>query len=142
MAMEEARSRQAKKEEDGDHNNDDNDGLNMPINTFFRPNSIRFLLNEIARAYLRRYRLRDSAMELFFLPSGGSSCFSASNILFVDFGAGHVGNSRRDEDATFIMRCTPQNTLKQFPEKSARFLREQLQKVTTAWDQGSRSTKT
>lgn len=141
MSMEEARNRSspggARDEQEMDE--DVTIEITKSINTFGRPNSCRFLISEITHAYLRRYRLRDSAIEMFFLSSGGSSSFSGSNSLFVDFGPGAEGNSRRDSSATHIMRRAPQNSLKQFPEKSNRFLHERLQKITLAWVRGSLS---
>ena len=139
MAMEEARNRKPdglNKIQD-DMSIDEKDDYMKSINTFGRPNSCRYLLNEITHAYLRRYRLRDSAIELFFLSSGGSSSFFGSSSLFLDFGPGKEGNTRRDNSATHIMRCAPQNSVKQFPEKSLKFIQEQLHQITKAWIQGS-----
>jgi len=139
MAMEESKNRRKNIGETNSNNEDEINEFTLSINTFGRPNSCRFLISEITQAHLRRYRLRDSAMELFFLSSGGSSSFSGSSSLFLDFGPGAEGNERRDAHATHIMKCAPQNSLKQYPEKSSRFLQEQLQKVTVAWIQGSLS---
>jgi hypothetical protein len=77
-----------------------------------RPKSIRWNLSELSHVYLRRCRLRDSALEMFFIPSGGSSfggfgLFSPATSLFLDFGSGHDGNRRRDEAASSIMRKIP-----------------------------------
>jgi len=106
-----------------------------------RPKSIRWNLSELSHVYLRRYRLRDSAVEMFFIPSGGSSyggfgLFSPATSLFLDFGSGKDGNKRRDQAANAIMKRSPPQTIKQFPEKSVHFLHEQLSRLTMGWVEG------
>jgi hypothetical protein len=54
----------------------------------------------VVLTYLRRYRLRESAIEIFFIPTGGSSyggygLFAPSSSLFLDFGAGARELTRR-----------------------------------------------
>lgn len=90
---------------------------------------------------LRRYRLRDSSIELFFLPSGGTSfggygLFSPAASLFLDFGPGYEGVARRDEAAVAIMKRSPPQTLKQWPDRSAQFLHDVLSKLTIGWAEG------
>ena len=106
-----------------------------------RPKSIRWNLSELSHVYLRRYRLRDSAVEMFFIPSGGSSyggfgLYSPSTSLFLDFGSGKDGNRRRDEASHAIMRRSPPQTIKQWPDKSGQFLHEQLSRLTLGWVEG------
>lgn len=106
-----------------------------------RPKSIRWNLSELSHVYLRRCRLRDSALEMFFIPSGGSSfggfgLFSPATSLFLDFGSGHDGNRRRDEAASSIMRRSPPQTIKQWPDRSGQFLHEQLSRLTMGWVEG------
>ena len=106
-----------------------------------RPKSIRWNLSELSHVYLRRYRLRDSAVEMFFIPSGGSSfggfgLYSPATSLFLDFGSGKDGNRRRDEAAHAIMRRSPPQTIKQWPDKSGQFLHEQLSRLTMGWVEG------
>lgn len=59
-----------------------------------RPKLTRFATAEISQIFLRRYRLRDSALEIFLVPSGGSEGSAPSVSAFLDFGPGHAGNSR------------------------------------------------
>lgn len=107
----------------------------------FRPKSIRYNLSEISHIYLRRYRLRDSSIELFFIPSGGATfggfgIFSSTSSLFLDFGPGHEGNAKRDDAAFAIMRRAPPQAMKQWPDRANQFLHEQLQRLTVAWAEG------
>jgi hypothetical protein len=106
-----------------------------------RPKSIRWNLSELSHVYLRRCRLRDSAVEMFFIPSGGSSfggfgLYSPATSLFLDFGSGHDGNRRRDDAASSIMRRSPPQTIKQWPDRSGQFLHEQLSRLTMGWVEG------
>ncbi|KAI2508612.1 Beige/BEACH domain [Fragilaria crotonensis] len=106
-----------------------------------RPKSIRWNLSELSHVYLRRCRLRDSALEMFFIPSGGSSfggfgLYSPATSLFLDFGSGHDGNRRRDDAASSIMRRSPPQTIKQWPDRSGQFLHEQLSRLTMGWVDG------
>jgi hypothetical protein len=106
-----------------------------------RPKSIRWNLSELSHVYLRRYRLRDSSIEMFFIPSGGTSfggygLFSPSTSLFLDFGPGYEGVTRRDDAAFAIMRRAPPQAIKQWPDRSAQFLHEQLSRLTMGWVEG------
>lgn len=107
-----------------------------------RPKAMRWNISEASHIYLRRYRLRDSALELFFIPSagattGGSAFFAGSRSLFIDFGPGTWGNTRRDDAANAIMRRAPMQTVKQWPDKSGQFLHEELKKLMQAWSHGA-----
>jgi hypothetical protein len=106
-----------------------------------RPKSIRWNLSELSHVYLRRYRSRDSALEMFFLPSGGSSfggfgLYSPGTSLFLDFGPGHEGNISRDDAAHFIMRRAPPQAIRQWPHRSPRFLHDQLTRLVEGWVDG------
>ncbi|KAG7359446.1 Beige/BEACH domain containing protein [Nitzschia inconspicua] len=106
-----------------------------------RPKSIRWNLSELSHVYLRRYRLRDSSIELFFIPSGGTSfggfgLFSPSTSLFLDFGPGYEGVSRRDDAAFSIMKRAPPQAIKQWPDRAGQFLHEQLSRLTIGWVEG------
>jgi hypothetical protein len=106
-----------------------------------RPRSIRWNIHEISHIYLRRYRLRDISLEMFFIPSGGVATggpglLSGMNSLLLDFGPGHEGNELRDEAANAIMSRAPVSTVKQWPDKSAQFLHEQLRNTTVGWVRG------
>lgn len=106
-----------------------------------RPKSIRYNLSEISHIFLRRYRLRDSALEIFFIPSGGTSfggfgiCCPTTS-LFIDFGSGREGQSRRDAAAAEMMKRSPPQAIKQWPERNFPFLHEQLSRVTLGWAEG------
>jgi len=106
-----------------------------------RPKSIRWNLSELSHVYLRRYRLRDSGVEMFFIPSGGSSfggfgLYSPATSLFLDFGSGNDGHRKRDEAATAIMRRSPPQTIKQWPDRNTQFLHDQLSRLTMGWVEG------
>lgn len=107
-----------------------------------RPKAMRWNISEASHIYLRRYRLRDSALELFFIPSagattGGSAFFAGCRSLFIDFGTGTWGNTRRDDAANAIMKRAPMQTVKQWPDKSGQFLHDELRKLTQAWVHGA-----
>jgi hypothetical protein len=106
-----------------------------------RPKSIRWNLSELSHAYLRRFRLRDSSIELFFIPSGGASFGDfginpCSSSVFLDFGSGKDGNARRDEAAYAIMKRAPQQSLKQWPDRSAQFIHDQVNRLAIGWVEG------
>uniref|UniRef100_A0A7S3L431 BEACH domain-containing protein n=1 Tax=Amphora coffeiformis TaxID=265554 RepID=A0A7S3L431_9STRA len=106
-----------------------------------RPKSIRWNLSELSHAYLRRFRLRDSSIELFFIASGGASFGDfginpASSSVFLDFGSGKDGNARRDDAAYAIMKRAPPQALKQWPDRSAQFLHDQLNRLALGWVEG------
>jgi len=110
-------------------------------NAAHRPRSIRWNIHEISHIYLRRYRLRDSSLEMFFIPSGGDTTggpglLSGMNSLFLDFGPGNEGHQLRDEAANAIMSRAPTSAVKQWPDKSAQFLHEQLRSTTVGWVRG------
>ena len=107
-----------------------------------RPKAMRWNISEASHIYLRRYRLRDSALEIFFIPSagaviGGSGFFAGARSLFIDFGPGTWGNTRRDDAANAIMKRAPMQTVKQWPDKSGQFLHEELKKLMQAWTHGA-----
>ncbi len=106
-----------------------------------RPKSMRWNIDELSHVYLRRYRLRDSSLEMFFLPTGGSvnggtSLLSALSSIWLDFGPGNEGIIRRDGAANEIMKRAPPATVKQWPEKSIKFLHEHLRNITLGWVKG------
>ncbi|KAL3924923.1 MAG: hypothetical protein SGILL_000744 [Bacillariaceae sp.] len=106
-----------------------------------RPKSIRWNLSELSHVYLRRYRLRDSSIELFFIPSGGTSfggygLYSPSTSLFLDFGPGYEGVSKRDDAAFSVMKRAPPQAIKQWPDRAGQFLHEQLSRLTIGWVEG------
>ncbi len=135
-----------KKSADIDSPENDNSGYDRIIQHYvktaaLRPKSIRWNIHELSHVYLRRYRLRDSALEMFFIPSGGSmsggtGLLSALSSIWLDFGPGSEGNIRRDDAASAIMKRAPSSTVKQWPDKSAQFLHEHLRNITLGWVKG------
>jgi len=106
-----------------------------------RVKSMRWILSELSHVYLRRYRLRDSAIEMFFIPSGGTSTggagiFAGLSSIFLDFGPGVEGNTKRDAAANSIMKNSPPQTVKQWPDKSVQIIAEQLRHLTLGWAKG------
>ena len=102
-------------------------------------NFCKWSIAELSHVYLRRYRLRDSALELFFLPSGGSSSYATSSSAFFDFGPGAIGNKKRDDAANAILKRAPHQCAKQWPKESPQFLGESLNKITLHWCCGNLS---
>jgi hypothetical protein len=107
----------------------------------YRPQSIRWNLSEVSHIYLRRYRLRESSLELFFIPSGGTAfggygIFSPSTSIFLDFGPGYEGNTRRDDAAVALMKRAPPQAVKQWPDRSDQFLHDQLSRLAMGWVEG------
>lgn len=103
-----------------------------------RPKTMRWNISELSHIYLRRYRLRDSALEMFLIPTAGElfgsvGLYSSLTSIFIDFGPGYEGNLKRDDAANAIMRRAPGQTVKQWPERSGQFLHEQLRQVTRSW---------
>lgn len=126
----------------GDKSSDPDHDEAKHMKEALRPKATRWNISEASHIYLRRYRLRDSALELFFIPSagattGGSGFFAGSRSLFIDFGAGTWGNTRRDDAANAIMKRAPMQTVKQWPDKSGQFLHEELKKLMQAWTHGA-----
>ena len=106
-----------------------------------RPRSFRWSLAEISHIYLRRYRLRDSSLEIFFIPSAGNGIglTSAMSSIFLDFGTGKIGNTKRDDMADAVMRLAPGRCVKQWPDKSAIFMQEAVQRAQSMWTNGKMS---
>jgi hypothetical protein len=147
MSVKEEAERQRMIEETGGGNGQDEDKIHENMErrqkevAALRPKSIRWNLSELSHVYLRRYRLRDSSIELFFIPSGGTSfggygLFSPSTSLFLDFGPGYQGVSRRDDAAFSIMKRAPPQAIKQWPDRAGQFLHEQLSRLTIGWVEG------
>lgn len=75
------------------------------------------------------------------IPTGGTSyggfgLFSPASSLFLDFGPGHQGKSRRDEIAFAIMRRAPPQAIKQWPDSAETFLHDQLSRLAIGWAEG------
>ena len=147
MAVREEAERQRMIEDSGGNNARDEERIQEEIETrqreaaALRPKSIRWNLSELSHVYLRRYRLRDSSIEMFFIPSGGTSfggygLYSPSTSLFLDFGPGYEGNFRRDDAAHAIMKRAPPQAIKQWPDRNLQFLHEQLSRLTMGWVEG------
>jgi hypothetical protein len=147
MAVKEEAERQRMSEDPSKHDPGAEERIQQQIErrqreaAALRPKSIRWNLSELSHVYLRRYRLRDSSIEMFFIPSGGTSfggygLFSPSTSLFIDLGPGYEGVTRRDDAAFAIMRRAPPQAIKQWPDRSAQFLHEQLSRLTMGWVEG------
>ena len=147
MAVHEEAERQRMIEDAGGNNARDKEKIQEELErrqreaAALRPKSIRWNLSELSHVYLRRYRLRDSSIEMFFIPSGGTSfggygLYSPSTSLFLDFGPGYDGNTRRDNAAFAIMKRAPPQAIKQWPDRNSQFLHEQLSRLTIGWVEG------
>jgi hypothetical protein len=147
LSVREEAERQQMIEETGGNNGGDEDRIQEEMErrqkeiAALRPKSIRWNLSELSHVYLRRYRLRDSSVELFFIPSGGTSyggygLYSPSTSLFLDFGPGYEGVVRRDDAASAIMKRAPPQAIKQMPDRAGQFLHEQLSRLTIGWVEG------
>jgi hypothetical protein len=147
MAVREEAERQRMIEDSGGNNPRNEERIQEEIENrqreaaALRPKSIRWNLSELSHVYLRRYRLRDSSIEMFFIPSGGTSfggygLFSPSTSLFLDFGPGYEGVTRRDDAAHAIMKRAPPQAIKQWPDRNLQFLHEQLSRLTMGWVEG------
>lgn len=85
----------------------------------------RWYLPNVSGVYLRRYRLRDTALEVF-LRRG------RSRTLFVDFGRTKQDTSRRDNFLRELSRWVPGKAWHQFPHSAADELLRRY-KITAAW---------
>lgn len=70
------------------------------------PNAIVFQLSTVSGIYLRRFRLRDSALEVFFRRGKHRN-------FFVDFGHTKENAKQRNEFAKALMQAAPSNAFKQ-----------------------------
>jgi hypothetical protein len=61
---------------------------------------------------------------------------SPSSSLFLDFGPTRDGLTRRDDIAFAIMQRSPPQAIKQWPDRSAQFLHDQLSRLTVGWAEG------
>jgi hypothetical protein len=89
---------ESQKKDGGEDDEEDESGAAMNRHHYrtvmLRPKVLRWAIAECTQIFLRRFRLRDSAMELFFVPSGGSGGSIPSVSVFIDFGPGRIGNAR------------------------------------------------
>jgi hypothetical protein len=138
MALEEIKTRRA--ESVHGVNEDDEDRYEEYRDVEFRTKSLRFEVGEIAQIYLRRYRLRDSAVEIFFNGAGGGNVEGlSSSSLFVDFGAGREGSARRDGFAVMLMKRSPRAAYKQWPGTSNKRMLIEHSNVPKLWADGKLS---
>ncbi len=68
-------------------------------------------MDTISAIYLRRYRLRDSALEVFFRKGKHRN-------FFVDFGHTREDSKARTEFAKALMSVAPNSAFKQYPNMS------------------------
>eukprot|EP00638_Chattonella_subsalsa_P021783 CAMPEP_0117866192 /NCGR_PEP_ID=MMETSP0950-20121206/7203_1 /TAXON_ID=44440 /ORGANISM="Chattonella subsalsa, Strain CCMP2191" /LENGTH=660 /DNA_ID=CAMNT_0005717451 /DNA_START=278 /DNA_END=2256 /DNA_ORIENTATION=+ len=85
----------------------------------------RWLIHWINGIYLRRYRLRNTALEVFF-RNGKSRSF------FLDFGSKQDSNERRDHFVRTLISLAPTRALKEHPESSTRSLLR-MHSATLRW---------
>ncbi|GMI15909.1 hypothetical protein TrVE_jg8845 [Triparma verrucosa] len=133
MALEEARVRRLENEGTAA---EDTEGYDVPDELKFRTKALRYNVADIAQIYLRRYRLRDSGLEIFMNGAGGSGEGSGSNSVFLDFGAGREGQAKRDNFAIRLMKLAPRNCYKQWPGTSVKRMLSDHDNVTAMWRDG------
>ena len=114
MALEEARSRKLENEmgdkagaeeiRAGVSGAIDDDEFSHPPQ---RTKALRYAISSFAQIYLRRYRLRDSGVEIFTNCGSGSSQELGSCSIFLDFGAGRDGQAHRDNFCLVLMKKAP-----------------------------------
>ena len=135
MALEEARTRRLENEGAGG-SEEPAEGYDLPDELKFRTKALRYSVVDIAQVYLRRYRLRDSGLEIFMNGAGGSCEGNGSNSLFLDFGAGREGQSKRDHFAIMLMKRTPRGCYKQWPGTSVKRMLSDHDNLTAMWQEG------
>ena len=84
----------------------------------YRTKALRFSIGDFSQVYLRRYRLRDSGVEIFM--GGGSGQELGSSSVFLDFGAGSEGQSKRDHFCLVLMKRVGKGCYKQWPGMTLR----------------------
>lgn len=88
----------------------------------------RWTLSAISQIFLRRYRLRDSALEVFFRRGKHRN-------FFIDFGHTQEDARRRNEFARNLMKLAPKSAFKHWPSMSPYRIASELG-VLTQWQQG------
>ena len=68
--------------------------------------------------------------------AGGSCEGNGLNSLFLDFGAGREGQSKRDHFAIMLMKRTPRSCYKQWPGTSVRKMLSDHDNLTAMWKEG------
>lgn len=91
----------------------------------------RWTVSAISQIFLRRYRLRDTALEVFFRRGKHRN-------FFIDFGHTEDARRRRDEFARNLMRNAPKSTFKQWPSMSPFRVVSELG-VLAQWQRGELS---
>ena len=136
MALEEIKTRRA----ESHGSEDDEDRYEEYRDVDYRGRGLRFEIGEIAQIYLRRYRLRDSAVEIFFNSAGGGNTegLSASS-LFLDFGEGQEGCMRRDGFGIMVMKKSPRASYKQWPGTSMKRMVMEHSSIDKLWAEGKLS---
>ena len=84
----------------------------------YRTKALRYSISDFSQVYLRRYRLRDSGVEIFM--GGGSGQELGSSSVFLDFGAGREGQSKRDHFCLVLMKRVRKGCYKQWPGMTLR----------------------
>ncbi|GMI31700.1 hypothetical protein TeGR_g14162 [Tetraparma gracilis] len=135
MALEEIKMRMS--ENTGGVSEEDEDRFEMYRDVEYRTKSLRFEIGEIAQIYLRRYRLRDSAIEIFFNgAAGGNVEGMTASSLFIDCGGGREGGGRRDGLGIMLMKKCPRSAYKQWPGTSNKRMLLEHSNIPKLWADG------
>eukprot|EP00615_Pteridomonas_danica_P005817 CAMPEP_0114332244 /NCGR_PEP_ID=MMETSP0101-20121206/2953_1 /TAXON_ID=38822 ORGANISM="Pteridomonas danica, Strain PT" /NCGR_SAMPLE_ID=MMETSP0101 /ASSEMBLY_ACC=CAM_ASM_000211 /LENGTH=2382 /DNA_ID=CAMNT_0001462853 /DNA_START=527 /DNA_END=7678 /DNA_ORIENTATION=- len=117
-------SSQKTKTNNNNHNNDNNGGVINDDEAVFDedeglkrwPRRERWPLRGIDGIYLRRFRLRDTALEIFFRRRGLDAWQSDLKVCFFDFGSRlSDGVERRDYFANKVMNLAPSEAVCEWP---------------------------
>jgi hypothetical protein len=88
----------------------------------------RWTVSAISQVFLRRYRLRDTALEVFFRRGKHRN-------FFIDFGPRPEDAVRRNEFGRHLMRICPKSTFRQWPSMSPYRIVNEIG-VLNQWQQG------
>ena len=91
----------------------------------------RWTMSAVSQMFLRRYRLRDTSLEVFFRRGKHRN-------FFIDFGHTPEDARRRNDFARTLMRLAPRSSFKQWPSMSPYRLASALG-VQTQWQAGELS---
>jgi len=114
--------------EPGNVASDVNDSATINLNSTPRMRRRRWALSAVCAIYLRRYRLRDTAIEVFFRRGKHRN-------FFVDFGHTESDEKKKNEFARALMQAAPKTAFFQWPG-SSKFSLVRQQGVQTKWLNG------
>jgi hypothetical protein len=96
--------------EDAEHHLKDSSAVSITPRDGLRKRR-RWTISAVSAVYLRRYRLRDTGIEIFL-------CRGKHRNFFVDFGSSREDVKRRDDFAKLFMQTIPSTAFKQWPTMS------------------------